>query len=84
MNMDHNALTYDIQLNTTDNAVRFVNMINTLEGYFDICIGSYLIDAKSMLGVLSMDPRRIMKLHVIKHHDSIDVLNTKFQPYLAS
>lgn len=77
----NSTLTYDIRLNTTDNAIKFVKMINSLNGYFDLCLGNYLIDAKSLLGVLSMDPSRIMKLHVIKHDESVEVLNNKLQPY---
>ena len=38
MNSDKNTLTYHILLKTTDNAVKFVNTINTLDGYFDICM----------------------------------------------
>ena len=46
MNSDKNTLTYHILLKTTDNAVKFVNTINTLDGYFDICMGSYFFECK--------------------------------------
>ena len=49
MNSDKNTLTYHILLKTTDNAVKFVNTINTLDGYFDICMGSYFFDANQCL-----------------------------------
>lgn len=78
---EKNTLTYNILLKTTDNALRFVQTINSLEGYFDICMGSYLFDAKSVLGVLSMDPRRMMTLRVVRNDHSVEELNRKLQPF---
>ena len=83
MNSDKNTLTYHILLKTTDNAVKFVNTINTLDGYFDICMGSYFFDAKSMLGILSMDPRRVMTLRVVRNDHSTDELETLLRPFCA-
>lgn len=83
MNSDKNTLTYHILLKTTDNAVKFVNTINTLDGYFDICMGSYFFDAKSMLGILSMDPRRVMTLRVVRNGHSTDELETLLRPFCA-
>lgn len=83
MNSDNNTLTYNILLKTTDNAVKFVNTINSIDGYFDICMGSYFFDAKSMLGILSMDPRRVMTLRVIRNDYDTDRLNTLLKPFCA-
>lgn len=79
--MKNNTLLYQIQLNTTDNAVRFVNTINSLDGNFDLHMGSYCFDAKSMLGVLSIDPRRIMLLHVVSNIDNVDTVNAALEPF---
>lgn len=76
-----NELTYNILLKTTDKALEFVKTINSLEGYFDICMGSYFFDAKSILGVLSMDPRRTMTLRVVRNDHSLEELNSKLQPF---
>lgn len=78
---EQNELTYNILLKTTDKAVEFVKTINSLEGYFDICMGSYFFDAKSILGVLSMDPRRPMTLRVVRNDHSFEELNSKLQPF---
>lgn len=81
---EKNQLTYNILLKTTDNAVKFVQTINTLEGYFDICMGSYFFDAKSILGVLSMDPGRTMELRVVRN-DSLteEELGNALEPFIA-
>ena len=81
MNSNHKTLLYQIQLNTTDNAVKFVNAVNSLDGNFDLHIGSYCFDAKSMLGVLSMDPRRTMLLHVVSNVDNVERVNTTLEPF---
>ena len=81
MNSNHKTLLYQIQLNTTDNAVKFVNAVNSLDGNFDLHMGSYCVDAKSMLGVLSMDPRRIMLLHVVSNVDNVETVNTTLEPF---
>ena len=78
---ESNELTYNILLKTTDKAMEFVKTINSLEGYFDICMGSYFFDAKSILGVLSMDPRRTMTLRVVRNDHSLEELNSKLQPF---
>lgn len=83
MNSDKNTVTYDILLKTTDNAVKFVNTINSVDGYFDICMGSYFFDAKSMLGILSMDPRRKMTLRVVRNDYSTDELDSLLKPFCA-
>lgn len=81
MKSDKNSLTFKILLKDTDNALKFVQTVNTLDGYFDICMGNYFFDAKSVLGVLSMDPRRTMTLRVIHNDNNVDELNSKLEPF---
>lgn len=80
---EKNQLKYNILLKTTDNAVKFVQTINALEGYFDICMGSYFFDAKSILGVLSMDPSRTMELRVVRNDLSEEELGNALEPFIA-
>lgn len=81
---ENNQLTYNILLKTTDNAVKFVQTINKLEGYFDICMGSYFFDAKSILGVLSMDPTRTMELRVVRNDRlTEEELGNTLKPFMA-
>lgn len=77
-------LSYKILLKTTDNAVKFVQTINNLEGYFDICMGSYFFDAKSILGVLNMDPARTMELRIIRNDNlTEEELDSALEPFIA-
>lgn len=55
-------LKYTITLHDADGATRFVSIVNKLNGHFDLQAGSFNFDAKSLLGVLSMDPARTLLL----------------------
>lgn len=82
MKSDKNSLTFKILLKDTANALKFVKTVNTLDGYFDICMGNYFFDAKSVLGVLSMDPRRTMTLRVIRNdYNDAEELHSKLEPF---
>ena len=44
-----------ISLKNKENAMKFVNSIQSLQSNFDIVIGQSAIDAKSILGILTLD-----------------------------
>ena len=44
-----------IKLDTIDKVKQFVGTITQFEGDFDIYSGKYIIDAKSILGIFSVD-----------------------------
>ncbi|WP_242875619.1 HPr family phosphocarrier protein [Anaerobium acetethylicum] len=52
--------------------IRFVDKINTFEYNCDLCCGSYVVDAKSLLGVATL--KGSSNVELIIHADKIDVL----------
>ena len=50
--------TVQISLNSIDKVKSFVNDITKFDYDFDLVSGRYVIDAKSILGILSMDLTR--------------------------
>lgn len=48
-------MNYKIRLNTLESAKHFVNICSKFEEDIDYKIGRYIIDAKSILGILSTD-----------------------------
>ena len=58
-----------IRINTLDRLKRLENVLNNYNSNFDICSGRYFVDAKSILGILSMDLTRPMILQI--HDDNI-------------
>lgn len=59
--------TFNISINTIDKVKRFVNLTNKCEADTDIISGRLLVDAKSIMGIFSMDLTRPM---LLKIHES--------------
>lgn len=64
--------TFNISINTIDKVKRFVNLTNRCEVDVDIISGRLLVDAKSIMGIFSMDLTRPMTLRV--HESNIEKL----------
>jgi len=48
---------------------RFIEKISSLDGDFDLIDGMYIIDAKSLMGILAMDLTKPIKLRIEKDTD---------------
>ena len=55
-----------IKLPTVDDVQSFVSQISTLEGDFDLMSDGYVLDARSLMGILSLDLSKPLKLIVEK------------------
>ncbi len=67
-------------LNTTDSVKSFVNLISSSDYDADIRSGRYVVDAKSILGIFSLDLNRPVVLEV--YDDNCDELLSKLSPYM--
>ena len=54
--------TIKISLNSIDKVKTFVNVINRFDAEFDLVSGRYVIDAKSIMGIFSLDLSSSLKL----------------------
>lgn len=54
----------EILINTASKIKNFINIITKFEGDFDLASGRYVVDAKSIMGVFSMDFSRPLKLNM--------------------
>ena len=54
--------TVTIKFGSVDNATSFVKAIEDFESHFDLIYGQYVVDAKSLLGVMTMDIRNKVDL----------------------
>jgi len=57
-----------IQLNSVDKVKAFVNIISLIDGEFDLGSDRYVVDAKSIMGIFSLDLNKPLQLHI--HNDS--------------
>ena len=70
-----------ISLNSIDKVKSFVNTITKYDYDFDLVSGRYVIDAKSIMGLFSLDLSKPIDLNI--HADSdIDEVMESLKPYI--
>lgn len=74
--------TITINLSSIDKVKSFVNDIAKFDSDFDLVSGRYVIDAKSIMGIFSLDLSKPIELN-IHSEDNIDEVMEVLQPYLA-
>ena len=74
--------TVTISLNSIDRVKSFVNDITKFDVDFDLVSGRYVIDAKSIMGIFSLDLSQPITLNV--HSDNADETIMKaLEPYIV-
>ena len=68
--------TVQISLNSIDTVKSFVNTISQFDYDFDLVSGRYVIDAKSIMGIFSLDLSKPIDLTVHAEGDAEDVMST--------
>ncbi|MDR1559881.1 MAG: HPr family phosphocarrier protein [Clostridiales bacterium] len=58
-----------VLLNTIEKVKGFVNIISTHDGDFDLSSDRYVVDAKSIMGIFSLDLGKSLRLDI---HNSTD------------
>ncbi len=73
--------TVQIMLNSIDKVKNFVNDITRFDSDFDLVSGRYVIDAKSIMGIFSLDLSKPINLSI--HSDSdLDQIMETLKPYI--
>ena len=73
--------TIQISLNYIDKVKSFVNDITKFDYDFDLVSGRYVIDAKSIMGIFSLDLSRPIDLNIHAEENVDEVLET-LKPYM--
>ena len=75
--------TVQISLSSIDKVKSFVNDISKFDFDFDLVSGRYVIDAKSIMGIFSLDLSKPIDLNI--HTDGADLENVLnvLNPYLV-
>lgn len=73
--------TVTISLNSIDKVKSFVNDITKFDSDFDLVSGRYVIDAKSIMGIFSLDLSKNIELN-IHSEDKIDDILAVLTPYV--
>lgn len=71
-----------ISLNSIDKVKSFVNTIAQFDAEFDLVSGRYVIDAKSIMGIFSLDISQPIDLYIYAESGLDDIL-AAIKPYIA-
>lgn len=74
--------TVQISLNSIDKVKSFVNEITKYDNDFDLVSGRYVIDAKSIMGIFSLDLSKPIDL-AIHAESNMDEIMEVLKPYLV-
>ena len=74
--------TVTISLNSIDKVKAFVNDITKFDSDFDLVSGRYVIDAKSIMGIFSLDLSKPIDLN-IHSEDDVNAILDVLKPYLV-
>lgn len=74
--------TVKISLNSIDKVKNFVNEINRFDSDFDLVSGRYVIDAKSIMGIFSLDISKPIDLNIHSDKELTEILD-KLSSYIV-
>ena len=73
--------TVQIMLNSIDKVKNFVNEITRIDSDFDLVSGRYVIDAKSIMGIFSLDLSKPINLSIHNEAELETIMET-LKPYI--
>ena len=75
--------TVRISLNSIDKVKSFVNdLVRFSDVDFDLVSGRYVIDAKSIMGIFSLDLSKPIDLNIHADESSMDEIVATLKPYI--
>lgn len=75
--------SYMLNLNSIERVKGFVTAIEGFDGYFDLATGRYVIDAKSIMGIFSMDLSKPVEFRVLETDYNLAAVEAAIAPYLV-
>ena len=74
--------TVSISLNSIDKVKAFVNDISKYDFDFDLVSGRYVIDAKSIMGIFSLDLSEPIDLNIHAEGSNLEDVLVVLKPYI--
>ena len=74
--------TVKISLNSIDKVKAFVNEVTKFNADFDLVSGRYVIDAKSIMGIFSLDLSKPIDLNIHDDEETNDIIKA-LEPYIV-
>ena len=77
--------TVQISLNSIDKVKNFVNDLTKFNTDFDLVSGRYVVDAKSIMGIFSLDLSKPIELNIPEEEgEKLDAILNTLAPYIIS
>lgn len=76
--------TVKISLNSIDKVKAFVNDVTKFDTDFDLVSGRYVIDAKSIMGIFSLDLSKPIELNIHASEAEMDNILAALKDYVIS
>ena len=74
--------TISIMLNSIDKVKAFVNTLTKFDCDFDLISGRYVIDAKSIMGIFSLDLSKPIDLNIHAEGSNLEDVLDVLKPYI--
>lgn len=72
--------TFQILLSSINDVKNFVNTVSKYDYEIDLTSGRYVVDAKSIMGIFSLDLSKPIKVEI--HSESCEDLFSELKPYV--
>jgi phosphocarrier protein HPr len=73
--------SFNIMIKSINDVKDFVNIVNKYEVDIDLTSGRYVVDAKSIMGIFSLDLSKPIKVEI--HSDSDETLCAELKKYMV-
>ncbi len=70
-----------IRLRSIEDVKKFVNIMAQFKGYFDLVSGRYVVDAKSVMGIFSMDLAKDLELRILETNEQEKEILEAVEPF---
>lgn len=74
--------TVKVSLDSIDKVKRFVNLVSRFDADFDLVSGRYVIDAKSIMGIFSLDLSKTIDLNIHDDAQTAEIL-VELKPFIV-
>ncbi len=72
--------TFEILLSSINDVKNFVNTVSKYDYEIDLTSGRYVVDAKSIMGIFSLDLSKPIKIEI--HNENCEDLLSEIKPYI--
>lgn len=73
--------TFNIMLKSINDVKDFVNIVNKYDFDVDLTSGRYIVDAKSIMGIFSLDLSKPIKVET--HADNAETFFSEIKPFVV-